>query len=171
MQTAWQICGTCCFFFPCHGLAAQDWPALPITDGAVEIPAPEWTQRPGPRTVRIQVHFPGGGIQHIDNDTGIMLTLHNWGGTDCVGRLFCTGGSGSGNVKLMCNKLVVQSVTGHNCDSGMGAAYLSSSVPDTCSRLSCLLSYLSHKLLHGCRNSILNITGPAERRASVFVKV
>ena len=128
--------------------------------------------RPGPRSVRILMHFPGGDIQHVNADTGIMLTLHNWGGVDCVGtaspailakelnvvavcvnylqsgppdsingpepydfgylqaldalralwyvrdalhqkhiafaddRLFCTGGSGGGNVTLMANKLV-----------------------------------------------------------------
>lgn len=151
--------------------AAQDWPDLPTSDGSVEIAAQEWPLRPGPRSVRILVHFPGGHIQHVNADTGIMLTLHNWGGVDCVGtalpttlakelnvvaicvnylqsgladsvngpepydfgylqaldalrslwylrdalekkhiafaddRLFCTGGSGGGNVTLMANKL------------------------------------------------------------------
>ena len=152
-------------------LAAQDWPKLPKQDSAVEIPAQEWPQRPGPRTVRVLVHYPNGSLEKITPQTGVMLTLHNWGGTDCVGtaeprelaqslnvvavcvnylqsgkadsidgpepydfgylqsldvlrslwfvreglkthgkpyddgRLFCTGGSGGGNVTLMANKL------------------------------------------------------------------
>ena len=152
-------------------LIAQDWPKLPEKDSTVEIPAQEWPQRPGPRTVRVLVHFPGGSLEKVTPQTGVMLTLHNWGGTDCVGtaeprelarslnvvaicvnylqsgkadsidgpepydfgylqsldtlralwfvreglkahgkpyddgRLFCTGGSGGGNVTLMVNKL------------------------------------------------------------------
>ena len=152
-------------------LQAQEWPELPTRDGTVELAAQEWPMRPGHRSVQILVHFPGGDIQHVNADTGIMLTLHNWGGVDCVGtasptilakqlnvvavcvnylqsgpadsingpepydfgylqaldalralwyvrdalqqkhiafadeRLFCTGGSGGGNVTLMANKL------------------------------------------------------------------
>lgn len=147
------------------------WPALPDADGAVEIPAQEWPLRPGPRRVRVLVHYPQGRLAAVGPTTGLMLTLHNWGGTDCVGtanprtlaqelnvvalcvnylqsgpqdsimgpepydfgylqaldalralwwlgdrleqagrpyaagRLFCTGGSGGGNVSLMANKL------------------------------------------------------------------
>ena len=152
-------------------LRADDWPALPSENGAVEIPAQEWPLRPGPRRVRVLVHFPGGKLANVGERTGLMLTLHNWGGTDCVGtasptvlaeklnvvalcvnylqsgpkdsiegpepydfgylqaldalralwwldhglksretkfaqgRIFATGGSGGGNVALMCNKL------------------------------------------------------------------
>lgn len=144
---------------------------LPLWNGHVEIPVQSWPQRPGPRTVRLSVHYPGGNPDSVDSRTGIMLTLHNWGGEDCVGtadpdalarrlnviavcvnylqsgrvdsieapepydfgylqaldalraltyvrnglrqaervyddgRLFCTGGSGGGNVTLMANKL------------------------------------------------------------------
>jgi len=151
--------------------AAQDWPALPDRNGAAEIPAQEWPQRPGPRTVRVLVHYPGGDLNSVSPRTGVMLTLHNWGGKDCDGtanpqelakrldvialcvnylqsgpkdsiegpepydfgylqgldslrglfwvtsqlkaagrefdhgRLYCTGGSGGGNVTLMANKL------------------------------------------------------------------
>ena len=120
--------------------------------------------------MRVLVHYPAGTLASVNERTGIMLTLHNWGGTDCVGtaapralaerlnvvalcvnylqsgpkdsiegpepydhgylqaldalralwwtfdglqargafaegRLFCTGGSGGGNVTLMANKL------------------------------------------------------------------
>lgn len=151
--------------------AAQSWPVLPARNGNVEIPAQEWPQRPGPRTVRVLVHYPGGELATVTSKTGVMLTLHNWGGTDCVGtadpkelarrfnvvalcvnylqsgpkdsidgpepydfgylqaldalralywvtsklkeaerpyadaRIYCTGGSGGGNVTLMANKL------------------------------------------------------------------
>lgn len=152
-------------------LCADEWPALPLVDSAVEIPAQEWPQRPGTRRVRVLVHYPAGRIENVNSETGLMLTLHNWGGVDCVGtasptvlarelnviaicvnylqsgkadsidgpepydfgylqaldalrslwfvrssllerktpfaddRVFCTGGSGGGNVTLMCNKL------------------------------------------------------------------
>ena len=150
---------------------AEDWPLLPEQNGAVELPAQEWPLRPGPRRVRVLVHYPGGKLANVGERTGLMLTLHNWGGTDCVGtanptvlaeklnvvalcvnylqsgpkdsiegpepydfgylqaldalralwwldhglksreikfasgRVFATGGSGGGNVTLMCNKL------------------------------------------------------------------
>lgn len=65
--------------------AAQDWPALPVKDAAVELPAQEWPRRPGPRTIRVLVHYPAGTLDSITERTGLMLTLHNWGGVDCVG--------------------------------------------------------------------------------------
>lgn len=163
-----QAAGTCS-----SSLAADEltWPALPEKDGAVELPAQEWPLRPGPRRVRVLVHYPRGSLDSVDARTGVMLTLHNWGGTDCVGtanprhladtlnvvalcvnylqsgkqdsidgpepydfgylqaldalralwwtcdrlpmqgrafaagRIYCTGGSGGGNVTLMANKL------------------------------------------------------------------
>ena len=61
------------------------WPKLPERDGPVVIPAQEWPARPGPREVRVQVHYPGGTRTSIGPRTGIFLTLHNWGGTDCAG--------------------------------------------------------------------------------------
>ena len=157
---------------------AEDWPALPDQNAAVEIPAQEWPLRPGPRKVRVLVHFPGGKLANVGERTGLMLTLHNWGGTDCVGtasptvlaerlnvvalcvnylqsgpkdsiegpepydfgylqaldalralwwldhglksreikfaggRVFATGGSGGGNVTLMCNKLAPRTFAG-----------------------------------------------------------
>ncbi len=64
---------------------AVPWPALPATNGAVELPAQEWPLRPGPRAVRVQIHYPDGTLRSVTRRTGILLTLHNWGGTDCVG--------------------------------------------------------------------------------------
>ncbi|HUE72546.1 MAG TPA: DUF2920 family protein, partial [Pirellulaceae bacterium] len=65
--------------------AADVWPQLPATNNGVEIPAQPWPHRRGPRTVKILIHYPGGRLARVDERTGIMLSLHNWGGTDCVG--------------------------------------------------------------------------------------
>lgn len=62
-----------------------DWPDIPEQNGSAEIPAQEWPLRPGPRTIRILIHYPGGLRNQVRPDTGIMLTLHNWGGSDCIG--------------------------------------------------------------------------------------
>lgn len=144
---------------------------LPTRNGHVFVPAQSWPQQPGPRTVRTSIYYPSGKRMNVDQQTGIMLTLHNWGGEDCAGtaspqsladrlnvvavcvnylqsgrkasiedphpydfgylqaldalralayvraglkqaeityddgRLYCTGGSGGGNVTLMANKL------------------------------------------------------------------
>lgn len=67
-------------------LAAEEtWPALPPSNGAVQIPAQEWPMKPGPREVTVTVHYPGGKLEKVNAETGLMLTLHNWGGTACVG--------------------------------------------------------------------------------------
>lgn len=65
--------------------AAAEWPVLPEVNASVVIPAQEWPQKPGPRTVKIELHYPGGKLENINADTGIMLSLHNWGGTGCGG--------------------------------------------------------------------------------------
>jgi hypothetical protein len=66
--------------------SAEDiWPDLPAANSAVEIPAQSWPMRPGPRTVKILIHYPGEMLSSVGPQTGIMLSLHNWGGVDCVG--------------------------------------------------------------------------------------
>lgn len=81
---------------------AQAWPKLPEQNGAVEIPAQEWPLRPGPRTVRVLVHYPAGNLASISPQTGVMLTLHNWGGTDCVGTASPTELAKRLNVVALC---------------------------------------------------------------------
>ena len=66
-------------------IEAVSWPELPATNGTASIPAQEWTQRPGPRLVRVWVHYPHGKLEHVNSATGIMLSLHNWGGENCAG--------------------------------------------------------------------------------------
>lgn len=65
--------------------SAETWPMLPERNGTLEIPAQEWPLKPGPRTVRVTVRYPQGRLSAVTAATGAMLTLHNWGGTDCVG--------------------------------------------------------------------------------------
>lgn len=66
--------------------AADDWPhALPSANAAVELPAQEWPLRPGLRTIKVLVHYPQGKLAEVNSQTGLMLSLHNWGGVDCVG--------------------------------------------------------------------------------------
>jgi poly(3-hydroxybutyrate) depolymerase len=144
---------------------AAEWPKLPRENGAITVPAQD-----APREVTATVTYPSGKLENVRETTGLMLTLHNWGGTgargtaspraladnlDVVaitvdylhsgeykagesppydfgylqandalralwavydglqrtetpfdsGRLYATGGSGGGNVTLMCNKL------------------------------------------------------------------
>jgi len=161
----------CLLISMCTTVKGQTWPEFPTQNGVVEIPVQEWPMRPGERRVRVLIHFPNGQRTSVNSETGIMLSLHNWGGVDCVGtaapgvlarelnvvavcvnylqsgpedsikgpepydfgylqaldalralwyvrdslqqqnivyaedRLFCTGGSGGGNVALMANKL------------------------------------------------------------------
>ena len=81
---------------------ASDWPALPERNAAVEIPVQEWPLRPGPRAVRVLVHYPGGLLTNVGERTGLMLTLHNWGGTDCVGTASPTVLAEKLNVVALC---------------------------------------------------------------------
>jgi hypothetical protein len=65
--------------------AEETWPALQAINGTVNIPAQEWPFHPGPRTIAVTVHYPGGRLDRVTERTGLMLSLHNWGGTGCVG--------------------------------------------------------------------------------------
>jgi lysophospholipase L1-like esterase/predicted esterase len=144
---------------------------LPPRNDHVHVAAQSWPHQPGPRTLKASIYYPGGKLADVNEQSGIMLTLHNWGGQDCAGtanptaladrlnvvavcvnylqsgrkasiedpqpydvgylqaldalralgfvrrglkkagvafddgRVFCTGGSGGGNVTLMANKL------------------------------------------------------------------
>lgn len=63
------------------GIAMAE-PVLPATMGTVSIPAQEWPLKPGPREIAVHVRYPGAGakIEGVRAGTGIMLSLHNWGG-------------------------------------------------------------------------------------------
>jgi hypothetical protein len=72
---------TCCR----HVHAADAWPELPSKNATLAIPAQEWPFQPGPRTVNVSVHYPDGSLSSVTKSTGLMLTLHNWGGSNCDG--------------------------------------------------------------------------------------
>ena len=63
----------------------KGWPKLPVENGSVEIPAQEWPLHPAPRHVPVFIHYPFGRLDRVTGKTGLMLTLHNWGGTGAVG--------------------------------------------------------------------------------------
>ncbi len=74
------------FLVEAPSLSAEDsWPELPVKNATVSIPAQEWPLKPGPRMVKIAIHYPDGSLKSVTKSTGIMLTLHNWGGTNCAG--------------------------------------------------------------------------------------
>lgn len=60
-------------------------PPLPAHGETVMIPAQEWEFAPGPREIKVYVYYPKGDIKNIGLQTGLMLCLHNWGGTGAVG--------------------------------------------------------------------------------------
>lgn len=71
-------------------VVAQDTrplPDLPSSMGTVNIPAQEWPLRPGPREIAVHIRYPGAGakIEGVRPGTGLMLSLHNWGGTGFAG--------------------------------------------------------------------------------------
>lgn len=92
---------------------AADWPTLPEINGAIEIPAQEWPQKPGPRTVKVELHYPGGKLENVNADTGIMLSLHNWGGTGC---------GGSANPSVLVKRLNVIAICVDYLQSGRKAS-------------------------------------------------
>lgn len=63
----------------------QGWPKLPSDNGTVEIPAQEWPVHPAPRHIKLYITYPFGRLEHVTSKTGLMLTLHNWGGTEFAG--------------------------------------------------------------------------------------
>ena len=94
-------------------MAADAWPTLPAQNSLIEIPAQEWPQIPGPRQVQIRVVYPGGKLDGVNAETGIMLTLHNWGGTDCAG---------TANPDALANRLNVVAICVNYLQSGRKAS-------------------------------------------------
>ncbi|MDZ4859177.1 MAG: DUF2920 family protein [Candidatus Hydrogenedentes bacterium] len=66
-------------------IAAALYPPLPAQDGRVTLPAQEWPHAPGPRAITAYVFYPGGDLKNVHESTGLMLCLHNWGGTGAIG--------------------------------------------------------------------------------------
>ena len=89
------------------------WPEFPEVNATLEIPAQEWPQQPGPRMVKIGVFFPGGKLANVTEDSGIMLSLHNWGGS---------GSSGTANPNALVERLNVVAITVDYLQSGRKAS-------------------------------------------------
>ena len=87
----------------------KGWPTFPIENDSVEIPAQEWPVHPAPRHVKILIHYPFGRLDHVTAKTGLMLTLHNWGGVDAVG---------SADPKALTERLDVISIAVNYLQSG-----------------------------------------------------
>lgn len=92
---------------------AEDWPPLPEADATVALPAQEWPQHPGPRTITAIVHYPGGKRANVGRETGLMLSLHNWGGENCVG---------TADPKQLANRLNVVALCVNYLQSGKKAS-------------------------------------------------
>ena len=60
-------------------------PPLPAHGGTVALSAQEWEFAPGPRTIDVYVYYPRGDRNNVTSSTGLMLCLHNWGGTRADG--------------------------------------------------------------------------------------
>ncbi|MGB0580386.1 MAG: DUF2920 family protein [Limisphaerales bacterium] len=99
--------------FSCIPVLAAEWPVFPGKDATVDIPAQEWPQQPGPRKVGVKIYFPGGTITGVKKDTGLMLSLHNWGGTWC---------GGSANPKSLAERLNVVAICVNYLQSGRKAS-------------------------------------------------
>lgn len=92
---------------------ASDWPPLPDMNGRVEIPAQEWTLKPGPRPVGVSINYPGGNQSNINSETGLMLSLHNWGGSWC---------GGTANPNALADRLNVVAICVNYLQSGRKAS-------------------------------------------------
>lgn len=105
----------CCLLLSlfCCGLTAEDdWPQLPALDGTVNLPAQDWPQQPGLRHVRVLIHYPQGDLAAVNEQTGLMLSLHNWGGEDCVG---------TADPQVLANRLNVVAICVNYLQSGRQA--------------------------------------------------
>lgn len=61
-------------------------PTLPDTSGSLLLDAQEWPLKPGPRQIRIWINYPERSrLSSVNAQTGIILSLHNWGGTNSAG--------------------------------------------------------------------------------------
>jgi hypothetical protein len=74
------------FFFSLSAFAEdRPWPTLPLENASAELPAQEWPYKSGPRTITAYVYYPGGALANVNAETGLFLSLHNWGGTNAIG--------------------------------------------------------------------------------------
>jgi len=105
---------------PAHSVAEEEHtPRLPEQNGSVEIATQSWPWAEGPRSVKIYIHYPGGKLGKVNDLTGLMLSLHNWGGTHAIGTADPDALADRYNVVAIC---VDYLQSGKNWDAG-GAPY------------------------------------------------
>ena len=96
------LAGLCLTVWATKLRAAEQWPELPQQNATVAIPAQKWPHKPGPRSVDVSVYYPGGSLSGVTKQTGLMLTLHNWGGTGYAGTADPTALAERLNVIAIC---------------------------------------------------------------------
>jgi len=65
-------------------VSGLQWPELPEKNGEVDIPA-QRSPYYGERTVRVYICYPAGTVASVNAETGLFLSLHNWGGKKASG--------------------------------------------------------------------------------------
>tara|TARA_R110002095_G_scaffold147250_6_gene127397 strand:+ start:791 stop:1882 length:1092 start_codon:yes stop_codon:yes gene_type:complete len=95
----------------CLGLEITESRAaeLPDRDGSVSIETQEWPFEPGPRSIKVYIYYPGNKLANVNAETGLMLNLHNWGGTNT---------SGAGNPAVLTKELNVIAISVDYLQSG-----------------------------------------------------
>jgi hypothetical protein len=58
---------------------------LPDHDGEIEVPVQSHLPGGPERFVKVHLRYPGGSLSNVRPSTGIMLSLHNWGGNGFLG--------------------------------------------------------------------------------------
>ena len=91
----------------------ETWPELPRENAQLSIPAQEWKHQPGPREVEIQIYYPKKSFAKVGPETGLMLSLHNWGGTFAVG---------TANPQVLADRLNVVAICVNYLQSGRQAS-------------------------------------------------
>jgi hypothetical protein len=51
---------------------AGPMPTLPEKDGTMNIDAQEWPLKPGPRSIKVYIYYPGGNRNNVNAKTGLM---------------------------------------------------------------------------------------------------
>jgi hypothetical protein len=64
---------------------ASGIPELPERDGVVQVPAQSHAQNGPGRTIDVHICYPGGTLSAVKPTTGLLLSLHNWGGSRFAG--------------------------------------------------------------------------------------
>jgi len=82
---------------------------LPAKNGSVSVETQEWPFQPGARSVKVYIYYPGNKLENVNAETGLMLNLHNWGGTNA---------SGAGNPAVLTKELNVIAISVDYLQSG-----------------------------------------------------